>query len=113
MGSYRRGKARDIVNSRGPLVPPQKNYEPVRRAQKPLGYAEIEAASQNAQDSPEFEAFVREKLNMPAEMAPAVAEAIGQQKWKIAPNPLGVVRTAAWQAARRMGLPVPGQHPIQ
>ena len=112
MGSYRRGKARDIVNSRGPLVPPQKNYEPVRRTQKPLGYAEIEAASQTAQDSPEFAEFVREKLNMPAAMAPAVAEAIGQQKWKIAPNPLAVVRTAAWQAARRMGLPVPGQHPV-
>jgi hypothetical protein len=106
MAFYRRGKGKGF-DHRGPAVPPPKAYEPVRRTQKPLGYEDIEAASQAADESPEFLAFVTEKLNMPATMAPAVRDAIGQQKWKISPNPLAQVRTAAWQAARRMGLPVP------
>lgn len=54
------------------------------------------------QDSPEFGAFVVDVAKMPVEMAPAVAEAIRQQKWKIAPNPLAVVRNAAHQEAKRM-----------
>jgi hypothetical protein len=107
MAVYRRGKVKGFGNQRGPSVAPQKAYEPARRAQKPSGYAEIEAASQFPDDSAEFRAFVRDVLNMPAEMAPAVRDAISQQKWKIAPNPLAQIRTAAWQAARRMGLPVP------
>jgi CO dehydrogenase/acetyl-CoA synthase alpha subunit len=107
MAFYRRGKVKGPANSRGPSVAPQKNYEPARRAQKPSGYAEIETASQSSDDSPEFTAFVRDVLNMPSEMSPAVREAISQQKWKISPNPLASIRTAAWQAARRMGLPVP------
>ncbi len=81
---------------------PQKDYSPTRSAQKPVGYVEIEAASLHAEDSAEFAAFVRDVVNMPAELAPAVAEAIRQQKWKIAPNPLAVVRTAAHQEAKRM-----------
>lgn len=55
-------------------------------------------------ESPEFQAFVRDVVNMPVEMAPSVAAAIRQQKWKIAPNPLGVLRTAAHQEAKRAGL---------
>jgi hypothetical protein len=81
-----------------------KDYHPTRSAHKPPFHAEIEAASQMEQDSPEFHAFVREIVNMPLEMAPSVAAAIRQQKWKIAPNPLSVIRTAAHQEARRAGL---------
>lgn len=54
------------------------------------------------QDSPEFRTFVTEVAKMPAEMAAAVTEAIRQQKWKIAPNPLAVIRNAAHQEAKRM-----------
>jgi hypothetical protein len=55
-------------------------------------------------ESPEFQAFVRDVVNMPVEMAASVAAAIRQQKWKIAPNPLAVVRTAAHQEAKKAGL---------
>jgi len=107
MADYRRGKMKGFGNHRGPAIAPPKFYEPARRAQKPSGYAEIEAATPFPDESPEFGTFVREVLNMPVEMAPAVRDAISQQKWKISPNPLAQIRTAAWQAARRMGLPVP------
>jgi len=36
--------------------------------------------------------------------AERVKEAIRQQRWKIAPNPLASIRTAAHQEAKRMGL---------
>jgi hypothetical protein len=104
MANFKRGKSSRFANHRGPSVPPPKNYEPVRSARKPAGYAEIEAASQSPQDAPEFMAFVRDVVNMQPEMAPAIAEAIRQQKWKIAPNPLATIRTAAHQEARRMGI---------
>jgi hypothetical protein len=107
MALYRRGKAKGFGSQRGPSVAPPKAYEPARRAQKPAGYAEIEAAIPFPDDSAEFIAFVRDVLNMTPEMAPAVREALSQQKWKISPNPLASIRTAAWQAARRMGIPVP------
>jgi hypothetical protein len=96
-------------NQRGPSVPPKKDYVPTRSAQKPPFHTEIEAASALAQDSPEFISFVRDVVNMPVEMAPAVFEAIRQQRWKISPNPLAGIRTAAHQEAKRMGLePGPG-----
>ncbi len=91
-------------NQRGPAIPPQKDYTPVRPGQKLFGTAEIEAASQFPQDSPEFITFVEDVVNMAAEMAPAVSEAIHQQKWKISPNPLASIRTAAHQAANRLGI---------
>jgi hypothetical protein len=37
-------------------------------------------------------------------MIPAIEEAIRQQRWKIAPNPLASIRTAAYQEAKKMGL---------
>ena len=40
----------------------------------------------------------------PEAMTPAVQEAVRQQRWKIAPNPLAAIRTAAHQEARKMGL---------
>jgi hypothetical protein len=48
--------------------------------------------------------FVRDIVNLPPEMAPAVAAAIGQKKWKVSPNPLGAIRTASHQEAKRLGI---------
>jgi hypothetical protein len=103
-GKGNRFAANRFAARRGPSVPPVKDYAPARRAQKPPFHAEIEAASQLDQDSPEFLAFVQNIVNMPPEMAPGVAEAIRLQKWKIAPNPLAAIRTAAHQEAKRMGI---------
>jgi hypothetical protein len=100
----RRSATKQFMSNRGPTVPPRKDYVPTRSAHKPPFHAEIEAASQLPQDSPEFHTFVRDIVNMPLEMAPSVAAAIRQQKWKIAPNPLAVIRTAAHQEARRSGI---------
>jgi hypothetical protein len=52
-------------------------------------------------DSPAFRAFVLDVVGMPEHMVPSVAAAIRQQKWKISPNPLASIRTAAHQEARR------------
>jgi hypothetical protein len=87
-----------------PSVPPTRTYVPTRSAQKPPFYAEIEAASQWAIDDESWNAFVRDVIQMPETMKPAVQEAIRQQRWKIAPNPLASIRTAAHQEAKRMGL---------
>lgn len=98
----RRSAAKQFGSDRGPTVPPAKDYSPVRNNRRPPFHAEIEAASQMPQDSDEFQAFVRDIVNMPPEMAPSVAAAIRSQKWKIAPNPLAVIRTGAHQEAKRM-----------
>jgi hypothetical protein len=87
-----------------PSVPPNRTYVPTRSAQKPPFYAEIEAASQWAVDDESWNAFVRDVIRMPEAMKPAVQEAIRQQRWKIAPNPLASIRTAAHQEAKKMGL---------
>jgi len=98
----RRSAAKQFSSNRGPTVPPPRDYNPTRGARRPPFHAEIEAASQMPQDSEEFQAFVRDIVNMPLEMAPSVAAAIRAQKWKIAPNPLAVIRTGAHQEAKRM-----------
>jgi hypothetical protein len=100
----RRSGAKQFSSNRGPTVPPARDYAPIRNANKPKFYAEIEAASQLPHDSPEFQAFVRDVVNMPLEMAPSVAAAIRMQRWKIAPNPLAVIRTGAHQEAKRYGV---------
>jgi hypothetical protein len=100
----RRSAGSQFSSNRGPTVPPRRDYSPTRSAHKPPFHAEIEAASQLEQDSPEFQAFVRDIVNMPVEMASSVAAAIRQQKWKIAPNPLAVIRTGAHQEAKRSGV---------
>lgn len=87
-----------------PSVPQNRTYVPTRSAQKPPFYTEIEAASQWPPDSGEWLAFVRDVVQMPEAMLPAIQEAIRQQRWKIAPNPLASIRTAAHQEAKRMGL---------
>jgi len=81
-----------------------RTYVPTRSAQKPPFYAEIDAASQWPIDDESWNAFVRDVIQMPETMKPAVQEAIRQQRWKIAPNPLASIRTAAHQEAKRMGL---------
>jgi hypothetical protein len=103
-GKGSRFAANRFAANRGPTIPPVKEYVPARRVQKPPFHAEIEAASLLSQDSPEFLDFVQNIVNMPPAMAPGVAEAIRQQKWKIAPNPLAAIRTAAHQEAKRMGI---------
>jgi hypothetical protein len=103
------GKSKDqrrqFAAGRGPTVAPAKDYVPARSARKPPFHAEIEAASNLPYDSPEFRTFVVEVVGMPEQMAPSVAAAIRQQKWKISPNPLASIRTAAHQEARRNLLP--------
>ena len=87
-----------------PPVAPSVPYAPTRSTQKPPFYPEIEAASQWPADSEQWREFVRDVVQMPTTMIPAVQEAIRQQRWKIAPNPLASIRTAAHQEAKRMGL---------
>jgi len=87
-----------------PSVPPNRTYVPTRSAQKPPFYSEIEAASQWPLEDESWNAFVRDVIQMPETMKPAVQEAIRQQRWKIAPNPLASIRTAAHQEAKKMGL---------
>ena len=91
-------------NPNYPSVPPARTYVPTRSAQKPPFYSEIEAASQWPPDSEQWHSFVRDVVQMPESMIPAVQEAVRQPKWKIAPNPLASIRTAAHQEAKRMGL---------
>jgi hypothetical protein len=87
---------------RGPTVAPAKDYAPSRSVRKPPFHAEIDAASNLPDESPEFLAFVLDVVGVPGHMAPSVAAAIRQQKWKISPNPLAAIRTAAHQEARRI-----------
>jgi hypothetical protein len=98
---------RQFGAGRGPTVASPKDYAPTRSTRKPPFHAEIEAASNLADDSPEFRAFVLEVVGVPELMAPNVAAAIRQQKWKISPNPLASIRTAAHQEARRTELSEP------
>ncbi len=96
---------KQFFSGRGPTVAAAKDYAPARAKQKPPFYAEIEAVSNLPEDSPEFRAFVRDIVSVSEEMAPSVAAAIRLQKWKISPNPLASIRTAAHQQARRTLLP--------
>lgn len=92
---------------RGPTVAPPRDYAPTRSRRKPPFHAEIEAASNLPDDSPEFRAFVLDVVGVPEGMAASVAAAIRQQKWKISPNPLASIRTAAHQEARKTLLSEP------
>jgi hypothetical protein len=87
---------------RGPTVAPPKDYAPNRSGRKPPFHAEIEAVSNLPEDSPDFRTFVRDVVGVPEAMAPSVAAAIRQHKWKISPNPLASIRTAAHQEARKL-----------
>ncbi len=87
-----------------PAVPPNVPYVPSRSAQKPPFYSEIEEASRWPTDSLNWETFALDVVQMPLTMIPAIEEAIRQQRWKIAPNPLASIRTAAYQEAKKMGL---------
>jgi len=96
---------KQFAAGRGPTVAPPKDYAPTRSGRKPPFHAEIEVASNLSDDSPEFRTFVIEVVGMPEHMASSVAAAIRQQKWKISPNPLASIRTAAHQEARKNLLP--------
>ena len=87
-----------------PSVPQSQTYVPTRTAQKPPFYPEIEMAGRWPSDSDKWTAFVRDVVQMTGTMIPAIQEAIRRQRWKIAPNPLASIRTAAYQEAKRMGL---------
>ncbi len=88
-----------------PSIPPKQDYSPTRSTQKPPGYLEIEAATQLAsEDTVAWTAFVIGVMKMPESFTPAVQEAIRQQRWKIAPNPLASVRLTAYQEAKKMGI---------
>ena len=100
LGNHKKSR-KQFGMARGPTVAPQKDYAPVRSERKPPFHAEIEVASNLPDDSPEFRTFVLNVVGMPEHMAPNVAAAIRQQKWKISPNPLASIRTAAHQEAQR------------
>jgi hypothetical protein len=107
MAVYKRSRHSAVGPGRelkGPSVPQQADYAPARPEQKPLGYAEIEAVSQLPPESDAWEAFMRDVVQMPAAMTPAVQEAVRQPQWRISPNPLAVVRKMAYQEAKRLGL---------
>ncbi len=87
-----------------PSIPPKQDYSPTRNAQKPRGYAEIDAVSACALDAPEWSAFVRDVMQLPENYTPAVQEAVRQQRWKIAPNPIASVRTTAYQEAKKLDI---------
>lgn len=89
--------------SRYPSIPPKQDYAPTRSAQKPPGYAEIEAVSAST-DAVAWLVFVRDVVKMPESFVPAIQEAVRQQRWKIAPNPVASVRTSAYQEAKKMGI---------
>lgn len=98
------GKSKKAIErffGRGPAVSSAADYAPSRPGKKPPFHAEIEAASCLPDDSPEFRAFVSDVVRLPENMAPSVAAAIRLQKWKISPNPLAAIRTAAHQDAQR------------
>jgi hypothetical protein len=97
--------ARRSGHRREQSVPPAPDiHSPKRPAQSLAGYAVIEAAGKMAQGSAAFADFVRDVVKMPAEMVPAVGEAIRQNRWKVSPNPLGAIRTASHQEAKRLGI---------
>ena len=93
-----------FATGRGPTIAPSADYTPTRSARKPPFHAEIEAASNMPEDSPEFHAFVQDVVGVPDHMSAGVAAAIRLQKWKISPNPLASIRTAAYQEAKRTQL---------
>jgi hypothetical protein len=90
-------------SSRYPSVPPKQDYAPTRSAQKPPGYAEIEAVS-GSDDAEAWSVFVRDVMKMPDSFTPAIQEAVRQQRWKIAPNPVASIRTTAYQEAKKLGI---------
>jgi hypothetical protein len=59
------------------------------------GYAEIKAASALHPDSGAWAFFMREIIRLPREMTPAISQVIRLEMWKLAPNPLEAVRSAA------------------
>jgi hypothetical protein len=68
------------------------------------GYAQIEALSHLASDSADWWPFVRDVLNLPFSMLPAVRYAVKAGGWRIAKDPVGQLKNAAENHARRRAL---------
>jgi hypothetical protein len=66
------------------------------------GFTELEAASTWAPSSEEWIPFMRDVLNMPLSMLPAVHYAMGCKAWKVAKDPIKQVRGFAqnWEKRR-------------
>lgn len=66
------------------------------------GYAQIEAASHLKQDDEAWTAFMREVMQMPLSMLPAVRYAVKTHKWRLAREPIVQIRNIAshWEARR-------------
>jgi hypothetical protein len=72
---------RQFPAGRSPTVAPQKDYLPVRSGRKPPFHAEIEAASNFPDNSPEFRTFVMEVVGMPEHMASSDAATLPNAEW--------------------------------
>ena len=59
------------------------------------GYAEIKAASALHPDSGAWAFFMREIINLPREMTPAVCQVIRLGQWHDAPDPVEAIRSYA------------------
>ncbi len=86
-----------------PSIPPKQDYSPTRSVRKPPGWAEIDAVSQTA-DTAAWATFMQDVMKMPETFTLAVQEAVRQQRWKIAPNPVASVRATAYQEAKKLGI---------
>ncbi|MGA2716283.1 MAG: hypothetical protein ABSG41_24570 [Bryobacteraceae bacterium] len=68
------------------------------------GYAELAAADNFQQDDGTWFSLMRNVLQLPAWMLPAVQRAVRRGYWRQANDPIKCVRENAEREARRMGL---------
>jgi len=66
-----RNSRKQFAAGLGPTMAPPKDYAPARSRRKPPFHAEIEAASNLSDDSPEFRTFVTEVVGIPSTWLPA------------------------------------------
>jgi hypothetical protein len=104
--------ARDPVRTPNRVARPTRNeaqipaqpWKPTVSEGKPLGYAEIDAASRLAPDAEEWVPFIKTVLRLEPWMVLAVQDSIKQHRWRGSANPIGYIRTATMRGALRMGL---------
>jgi len=71
------------------------------------GYQEIDAASRLTPESDQWEQFMVKVLKFPKSelwRTPAAQEAIRQDRWRSAPNPIGYVKTVTIRESLKLGL---------
>ena len=68
------------------------------------GYTALAAVLKNGLDPKGWDALMKETLDLPLWMLPAVQIAIGKRYWRMANDPLKCVRENARRQAIRMGL---------